>query len=65
MNLFGSKKQDNQKQDGKRDTIPSIDTARQRVESLTRRSTMRGRAAAMLAHGQQEPPTAQRQVTGN
>ena len=58
MNLFGGKQKEPQK-------LPSIDEARSRVESLKRGTTMRGRAASMLVQGQQQSPTAQRQVTGN
>lgn len=32
---------------------------------LTKKRSMRGRAAALLTTGQQSAPTAQRQVTGN
>lgn len=32
---------------------------------LTKKRSMRGRAAALLSTGQQAAPTAQRQVTGN
>ena len=60
MNLFGGGKKP--QEPGK---PPSIDEARGRVESLKRGTTMQGRAASMLVQGQQQSPTAKRQVTGN
>lgn len=62
MNLFGGGKKAAAAEPGQ---PPSIDQAQSRVEALKRGTTMQGRASAMLVAGQQQSPTAQRQVTGN
>ena len=59
MNLFGKKKAEPAA------PIPSIDEARENVDSMKRGALMRGRAAAMLSSGAMAAPTAQRSVTGN
>jgi hypothetical protein len=60
MNLFGGKSSAPAPA-----PTPSLDEARQRVDSLKRTSQMRGRAAAMLTQSAPQAPTAQRATTGN
>jgi hypothetical protein len=60
MNIFGGGKKKE-----KPATPPGIDTALERVRELRRSQSLRGRASAMLVEGNQAPPTAKREVTGN
>lgn len=63
MNLFGGGSPKPQKAQ----PVPSIDEARQRVDSLRRGTRIRRRASGMLNFGNatRATPTAARQVTGN